>query len=70
MEQQGNNRRRAYQSSHTGLFDLGRNGLGWNNIYASSTIYTGAGGTSLSTLSPNILPLQVLPVLYHQQLVI
>ncbi|MEK7458091.1 MAG: GDSL-type esterase/lipase family protein, partial [Patescibacteria group bacterium] len=41
--------------SHTGLFDLGRNGLGWNNIYASSTIYTGAGGTSLSTLTPNIL---------------
>ncbi|MBI5222223.1 MAG: hypothetical protein HY980_01875 [Candidatus Magasanikbacteria bacterium] len=41
--------------SHTGLFDLGRNGLGWNNIYTSSTIYAGAGGTSLSTLAPNIL---------------
>ncbi|MBI4993081.1 MAG: hypothetical protein HZC26_03015, partial [Candidatus Magasanikbacteria bacterium] len=41
--------------SHTGLFDLGRNGLGWNNLFTSSTIYTGAGGTSLSTLSPNIL---------------
>ncbi|MEK7083640.1 MAG: hypothetical protein AAB932_00200, partial [Patescibacteria group bacterium] len=41
--------------SHTNLFDLGRNGLGFGNLYASSTVTVGSGGTLLTTLQSNAL---------------
>ncbi|MEK9183375.1 MAG: hypothetical protein AAB849_02600 [Patescibacteria group bacterium] len=40
--------------SHTGLFDLGRSGLGWNNVYASSSLYVGNGVNS-STFKGNYI---------------